>query len=283
LLVINAGGVAAVAVTFARYFVELTGVRAPAAVIAAAAIAALTVVNCFGLRSGSAVQSALMALKIAAIAALIAIGAFAPIASPGTAAMASGGAGDLLTAMVPVLFAYGGWQTGSFLGEEVRDPRKNLPRALLLGVLGVIALYLGVNAICLYFAMARDGLFFRSVAATSPRTGAPVVAVLLQGAASIAVAFSGRYEQILGYVVSMDWIFFGLTAVSLFVLRRRDPEASGFRVPGHPVTTGAFAAIAFAVAGNTIYRYPGNTVVGVLLVAAGVPAYGWWKRSSRSP
>ncbi len=334
LLVINAGGVAAVAVTFARYFAELVGLQAPPALLAVGAIALLAAVNCLGVKSGSAVQSALMALKIVALAALVLVGLFgAARAEPAAAdAALTGGPAELLTAMVPVLFAYGGWQTASFLAGEVRDVKKTLPRALLFGTAGVVVLYVGVAAVCLrvlgaqglaasdapaaavlraalgargatliacaialstlgflsqslltmprvYFAMAADGLFFRSVARTSARTGAPVAAIVLQAIVASAVALSGRYDQILGYVVSMDWIFFGLTAVSLFVLRRRSGERASFEVPGHPFTTAAFALIAFAVAANTIYRYPQNTLVGLLLVVAGVPVFFFWRRA----
>src|ERR671920_1900285 len=89
-----------------------------------------------------------------------------------------------------------------------------------------------------YFAMAEDGLFFRGVGRLSERTRAPVVAIALQGALAAVIAFWGRYEQILNYVVSVDFIWFGLTALSLFVFRRRAMgESSGFRVPGHPFTT----------------------------------------------
>ena len=80
-----------------------------------------------------------------------------------------------------------------------------------------------------YYAMARDGLFFQSVGKLSPRTGAPVVAIILQGIAATIIALSGRYEQILNYVVSIDFISFGLTAASIFVLRRQ--PANGRHLP----------------------------------------------------
>ena len=73
-----------------------------------------------------------------------------------------------------------------------------------------------------YYAMARDGLFFESVGWLSPRTGAPVVAIVLQGVFATVIAVSGRYEQILNYVISVDFISFAFTAAALFVFRRRD-------------------------------------------------------------
>ena len=235
--------------------------------------------------------------------------------------------------MVPVLFAYGGWQTANFIAAEVREPRRNLPRALVAGVIGVVVLYLGANWVYLrglgpeglaatgtpastlmrgilgergatfialgiavstlgflshslltmprvYFAMAADGVFFRSVARVSPRTHAPVVAIVLQAALGIAVALSGRYEQILGYVVSADWVFFGLSAASLFVLRKRGEGGRElrFRVPGHPFTTAAFVTVSALVVLSTAWAYPMNTLIGLGLVMAGLPVYALWTR-----
>jgi APA family basic amino acid/polyamine antiporter len=131
-----------------------------------------------------------------------------------------------------------------------------------------------------YFAMAADGVFFPAVARVSERTRAPVAAIVLQAALGIGVALSGRYEQILGYVVSADWVFFGLSAASLFVMRRRavGGEQVRFAVPGHPFTTGAFVAVSALVVLATAWAYPFNTLVGLGLVLAGLPAYALWTR-----
>ncbi len=113
----------------------------------------LTLINCLGVRFGSSVQSVFMILKIAAILALIATGF---LVNPATAAHVPHWAAErsdsmlsFAAATVPVLFAYGGWQTASFMTGEMRDPKRDLSRALLLGVAGVIAVYLGVNVVCL--------------------------------------------------------------------------------------------------------------------------------------
>lgn len=352
LLVIQTGGMAAVAVTFAKYLQTLVRVPISDAWIATFVLLGLAIVNCLGVRAGSTVQGTLMVLKILAIAALVFAGAW--IARPATSAslwhpvLDRPVSFDLLTAigaaLTPVLFAFGGWQTANFIAPEVRETRRNLPRALVLGVLGVIVLYLAVNYVYLrvlgpaslaatatpatevmrralgesgtrliaigitistlgflsqsiltaprvYFAMAKDGLFFRSVAWLDPQHNVPVVAILLQAAAAVIIALSGRYEQILNYVVSMDFIFFGLTATCLFVFRRRERAAGGvsvasgggsfFRVPGHPYTTATFIAISWLVVANTIYRYPGNTLIGLGILLAGVPVYYLWVRRSK--
>jgi basic amino acid/polyamine antiporter, APA family len=130
--------------------------------------------------------------------------------------------------------------------------------------------------------MAADGLFFRAVARLNPRSRVPVVAIILQSVWTIVIALSGRYEQILNYVVSMDFLFFGLTATTIFVFRRKMPidgmAPSGYRTPGHPVTTVTFVAICWWVVGNTIYRYPENSLIGYALLLAGIPVYWLWSR-----
>jgi APA family basic amino acid/polyamine antiporter len=334
LLVIQSGGMAAVAVTFARYFLDLTQLPLSGNQVAALVLAALTVINCLGVRAGGTVQSFLMVLKIVAIVALIFCGLL--IASPQSQATTQSVpplSFSLLTAigaaMVPVLFSYGGWQTATFVAGEIREPRRNLPRALLIGVIGVVVLYLLVSAACLYvlnpaglaqtttpasdvmrvalgpigakliaagiaistlgflsqgmltaprvyFAMADDGLFFKGVAQVHSRTRAPLVAIALQGLLAIAIAFWGRYEQILSYVVSVDFIFFGLTALCLFRLRGKN-DAGGIKVPGHPFTTILFTAICWIVVANTVYREPENTLIGLGILLAGIPAYLFWR------
>jgi len=138
-----------------------------------------------------------------------------------------------------------------------------------------------------YFAMAKDGLFFKSVGAVHPKTRAPVVAIALQGLLAIIIAFWGRYEQILNYVVSMDFIFFGLTACCVFVLRKRDANNTAqtngkvTRVPGHPFTTLLFITACWLVVINTIVNYPSNTLIGMAILAAGVPAYLFWSWRNR--
>ena len=335
LLVSQSGGMAAVAMTFARYFGNLSGVPAGEGAIAVGALGVLTAVNCLGVRAGSNLQSVFMVLKIGAIAMLVALGfRAAPAAAAAMPAAESTGLTTFGAALVPVLFAYGGWQTSSFVAGELKSPQRDLPRGLLIGVSGVILLYLLVNYVCIralgmsglaatttpasdvmraalgergatliaagiaistigflsqnlltgprvYFAMATDGTFFKSVARVHPRTRVPVVAIVLQGAIASILALSGSYERILGFVVAIDWVFFGLTALALVVLRHRDAAggvAATFRVPGHPFTTLAFVAGAWLVVLNTVYRFPANALAGLGLLAAGVPVYLYWRR-----
>jgi APA family basic amino acid/polyamine antiporter len=340
LLVIQTGGMAAVTVTFSRYFLELTGIRSGEWQISLITLLVLTVVNCLGVRAGGTVQSALMVIKIFAIAMLVVVGGFLihgthiqwqPVLdqklSPELMSTFGG-------AMVPVLFAYGGWQTACFVAGELKQPRRDLPRALILGVIGVAVLYSSVNFICVralgvnglaatttpasavmraalgqkgaviialgiaistlgflsqsvltaprvYFAMAEDRVFFRQLAWVHPTTRVPVLAITVQSVWTFVILRSGRYDQILNYVTAMDFIFFALTASCVFMLRRRDARlavTSHFRVPGHPWTTGFFCVVSVSVVLNAIYRFPGNTLTGIAILATGVPVYYIWKR-----
>jgi APA family basic amino acid/polyamine antiporter len=344
LLVVMTGGMAAVAVTFARYFLALTGLRVSERIVVVVTLAVLTLVNCLGAKLGSRVQSALMVMKIAVIGGVILCGfllivrpfpVLYPVLPPPGDRVPAGLITAFGAAMVPVLFAYGGWQTSNYIASEIRDPRKNLTRALMIGVAGVILLYVAMNVVCVralgaeglanttvpatevmhralgatgaelvafgiavstlgflsqsiltgprvYFAMARDGLFFQSVAKVTRKTHVPAVAIVMQSAWTAVIALSGSYEQILNYVVSMNFVFFGLSASCLFILRRRDSKMPGtaglgFRTPGHPFTTIAFIAVCWLVVINTIYKYPTNSLVGFGILVLGLPVYFVWR------
>jgi APA family basic amino acid/polyamine antiporter len=342
LLVIQTGGMAAVTVTFSRYFLELTGIGAGEWQISLVTLLVLTGVNCLGVRAGGTVQSALMVIKIFAIALLVITGSalihnrhiqWQPLLdqklSPELVSAFGG-------AMVPVLFAYGGWQTACFVAGELKQPRRDLPRALVLGVIGVAVLYSSVNFVCVralgvnglaatttpasavmraalgekgafiialgiaistlgflsqsvltaprvYFAMAEDRVFFRRLAWVHPKTRVPVFAIAVQSVWTFVILRSGRYDQILNYVTAMDFIFFALSASCLFVLRRGDTlrGRSGFRVPGHPWTTGFFCVVSISVVLNAIYRFPENTLIGIAILATGVPVYYIWRWAAR--
>ncbi len=152
LLVSQSGGMAAAAVTFASYFEPLTGWHASSAGIAIVAISAFTAINALGVRSGTNTQNGFMLLKIAAIAAFAALGLFVAKSAGGAAnaAVAPIGLSAIGLAMVPVLFAYSGWQTSSFMTAELHEPQRSLPRGMIAGVAIVVALYLAVNVTCLH-------------------------------------------------------------------------------------------------------------------------------------
>ena len=342
LLVTQTGGMAAVAVIFSSYFRALTGVAWNGSAIAAMVLLALTGINCLGARAGSNVQSALMLLKIGAIAALVVIG-FAVgggslksgllLAQPVSLGLLK----SVGAAMVPIAFAYGGWQTATFVAGEMRNARRDLSRGLLIGVGAVVALYLAVNLACLrvlgpvgldatttpasdvmrialgergaqwiaagiaistlgflsqsmmtgprvYYAMARDGLFFESVGKLSPRSRAPVVAIVLQGLAAIVIACSGTYGEILNFAITVDFIFFGVTAASLFVLRRRQigSDTAIYRAPGHPFTTILFVLSCVGIVGSAIIASPANSAIALCIMLAALPIYYFWARFKRA-
>jgi APA family basic amino acid/polyamine antiporter len=342
LLVVQTGGMAAVAITFGKYFSELTRVPLSSGALAALALGILTIINCLGVRAGSTVQNVLMVLKIGIIAALVICGAL--LAGPSRAVwkpvLDQPASFSLLVAfgaaMVPVMFSYGGYQTANFIAGEMRQPQRDLPRGLMLGVAGVALLYTGVNLVCMrvlgaaglaatttpasavmwialgprgaawiatgiaisalgflsqsiltaprvYFAMSDDRIFFRRMAWVSPRTRVPVVAIAVQGVWAIVIALSGRYEQILNFMIATDLIFFGLSASCIFIFRRRESRglmpSNGervYRTPGHPFTTIIYIAVCWLVVAATFYHYPKDSLIGLAIALAGLPVYFFW-------
>jgi APA family basic amino acid/polyamine antiporter len=333
LLIIATGAIAAVAVTFADYAIALFGLgegtRLP---LAFGSIILLSAVNYTGVRPGAITQNIFTILKLVALGAIIAAGLAAaagllPSAAPAenlrppdNVVLAIG------AALVPVLFSCGGWQQTNFIAEEIIAPERNLPRALVIGVIGVVLVYvlanftyieaLGAGGLAastapaadamtrlvgpvgrtlitagimvstfgflnlvilvtprVVQAMAADGLFIPALARLHPRFRTPAAAIVVQGAWALVLVSSGRYGALLDYVVFADWIFFGLSAATLFVYRARDAAYTGFRAPWHPVLPVFFILAALYVVAGSVGSNPGNAVRGALLIALGVPVY----------
>jgi len=342
LLIMATGAIAAVAFTFASYTGALLGIPERFLPwLAAGAIVVLSALNYVGVRPAAWTQNVFTLLKLAALVVLIAAGLLLspdgprppipnsqlPTPTGFTATFLA-----LSTAFVPVLFAYGGWQQTNFIAEELVEPEKNLPKALVLGVLGVVVVYLlanlaylkalGVDGLArsiapaadtmsavlggsghtlisvgiiastfgfldlvimvsprVYQAMAADSLFFESFARLHPRYRTPGTAIVAQGIWASALLATRTYGQLLDYVTFADWIFFGTTAATLFIYRRRgDAENSpgSFRIPGYPWTVLLFILASVYVVLGSIRSNPANALRGSLLLAAGVPAFLIW-------
>lgn len=152
----------------------------------------------------------------------------------------------------------------------------------------LVSIFGAANGIALtaprvFFAMARDGLFFRKLAEVHPRFGTPAVAILAGGAWTMVLAGSGTFEQLLTYVVFTGWAFYALAAASIFVYRRRQPDAARpFRVPGYPLTPALFIVAASAIVVSTLVSRPTQALLGIGIILLGIPAYWWWRRSNRT-
>jgi basic amino acid/polyamine antiporter, APA family len=343
LLIVQSGATAAVAVAFTEYLGRLVPLPADGGPwLAAGTLMFLAAFHALGIKPGAVLINVITFTKTLALAALI-FGALAfthragltlhPLAPPGL------GGVPLLSAffagLVPAMFAYGGWQSLNYVSEEVRDPVRNLPRAILIGVLCVIAVYVSANvayvyvlsapglaatktpaadvasallggvgargisllivistfgflnqsllaAPRVYYAMAADGVFFRSLARLSPRFRAPTRAILLQGALAALMALTSSYARLLSYAVFADWIFFAASGVALLVFRRKLPDAPRpIPVPGYPWAPILFSLIGAGIVVNIFFTDTRNALLGTAIFALGVPVYLLWRAAGR--
>ena len=138
-----------------------------------------------------------------------------------------------------------------------------------------------LNAPRVYYAMAKDGLFFQALSRIHPKFETPALAVIAAGAWSAVLAASGTFEQLLTYVVFIGWLFYALAAASVFVYRKRLPDAARpYRVPAYPWTPAIFILAAMALVANTIASQPMRAAIGLAIVFLGAPAYLFWRRTA---
>ena len=338
-LAVQSGSIATVAVGFSQYLGDFFPIVPWQQKLAASAtIILLTAINYRGVREGGWVQSVLTGLKVGAMVALVILGYALVRGSPtGPQALPAPSGKDFLptfgVAMVAALWAYDGWNNGTFAAEEVKNPERTLPLALILGTSAVIVIYLALNLLYyhvlplesvarsprvagdaavrifghagahfvtlaiiiamwgsvngmvlagarVYYAMARDGLFFRWCGAVHPRYHTPHLSLLFQGAWAIALVVLGSYEQLFTYVIFAAWVFYALTAFAVIILRRTRPDLPRpYRVFGYPVVPLIFVLAGIWFVANTLVQKPAEAGIGALIVILGIPVYLWWKRT----
>jgi APA family basic amino acid/polyamine antiporter len=367
-MVIQSGSIAAVGVAFARYLgvllpwisserwvfhlgdLHAMGKTIPigmstAQLVGILVIALLTANNAISLNAGKWVQNVFTIAKIVSLASLVVIGlAFGRPDSAmheGLFARQTGAPfvpGPLFTAffttMVGSMFAADAWNNVTFVAAEVKNPRRNIPLALLFGAGGVVLLYLLVNvgylnllplrAIAdapeqrvaaaavgrlvpwgaaaisivvmvstfgclngmiltgprLYWAMAKDGIFFKSAGHLGAKSGVPTNALVLQGVWSAVLALSGTYGDLLDYVIFASLLFYVLTVVGVFILRKRAPDLERpYRTWGYPIAPALYIVAASVMMGVLLIYKPAYTWPGLGIVLAGVPVYLWWRKS----
>jgi N-acetylated-alpha-linked acidic dipeptidase len=369
--VIHTGTLAALAVGYAEYFgyfvpslgtghvlFAIPGVGwtvSAGQLNAAFVIVLLSVINYFGVKEGSVFQGIVTVVKIASFAGFMALGlligdgsaehfrplfgAAAPAAETAAAGAASGAAaaagatfGGFVLAMVAMLWAYEGWNNITFTAGEIKDPQRNLPRALILGMTAITLIYVGMNLVYIYampvgdmpaaarigeaaagrlfgpagatlmslavlisvfgcisatvisgprvfYAMARDGLFFRGIARVHPRHRTPSRAIVWQCVWSCLLCLSGTYNQLFTFVIFAAVLFYALAGASVIVLRRRRPGwTRPYRTWGYPATPLLFVALCLLVLADTLRSQPAESGWGLAILAAGLPAYVFWKR-----
>ena len=344
-LVIASGAVAALARAFSRYLAEVIPLsNAGTTAVAVLMIGVVTTVNVWGTRKSSDLQNWTTLIKVLIIvilsAVLLSLGHHAADLPPALVSHQHGF--SLLSsfglAMITVLWAYEGWQFGTYSAGEVLDPQKSFPRAFLSGSLILSSLYLiavlaylvalgpaaaaasdtiaatsisavlgpwagrivaftilistfsAANSVILtaprvFFAMAQDNLFFKKLAVVHPKFRTPAAAVISLGVWSALLACAGKFTELIGGVIFIGWIFYGLGAASIFPLRRANgAKVIPYRVPFYPWTPLLFVIVAVALVGNAVYvalRDPQGfayIAVAIGLFALGLPAYFFWHK-----
>ncbi len=332
-LVTYPASIAAIALVLARYLgevVPLGGAEVPAA---AAALALAGLLNVAGVRVGAGTQKVLTALKVGALAALCVAAVASPRAPAPAAPPAGAGTGvALLGALVVLLWTYDGWSDITLAAGEVRDPVRNLGRAVLLGSVTLAALYVLVQvsvatvlspaaaagservvadaveaglgpaagrlvavvvvactfgsihgailtASRLGFAMARDGRFPAWFGRVHGAWGTPARATAGLVAAALVYVFAAGFRNLLAFFSFSVWIFYGMTAVALLVLRRRRVgEPLAWRAPGGPVAPAVVLVTAVGMTAGLLLQDPRRSAIGLALLLAGFPAHALWRR-----
>ena len=357
-LIYQSGGIAAVSMGFAVYFGYLfpvlgtdnvlatstiagyTFVLTAAQLVAPLLILGLTAANVRGVRLGSLVQNVSTTLKIAALGLFVLLGSFSSSGHDGSwlAANDTPSGFGLLSAfgvsLIGVLWAYDGVSNLNFSAGEMKNPARTLPRALIIGTIGVMVIYLLTNAVYfkalpigemrgvtrvadgaaaalfgpgatlfvvvavlistfgatngsiltaarIYYAMAKDGVFFRAAARVHPRFRTPSRSLWLQGAWACVLALSGTFEQLFTYSIFGALMLYCAAAASLFTLRRQRPDLPRpYRAWGYPLVPGLFLAGLLAILLNTLFERPLESLVGLVLLGLGLPVYALWRRGA---
>src|SRR6266851_1781180 len=250
----------------------------PAAV---AAIILFTFINYLGVRLGGQVQVALTFLKIAAVLSIVAAGFWL---GHGSRAHfhpfwpAHAGAGTLtsfLAALAAALWVYDGWENLNRVGSEIQNPQRNFPMALsALGTLNSSVL----SGARVPYAMGRDGLFFRVTAIVHPKFRTPSGALVFQGTLASVMALTGTFEELTSLYIFAAWIFYALSVVAMFRLRRTEPDMPrAFRTWGYPIVPGLFVVSALALTVNIWLERPVRSSIGLLLILSGLFFYRHWR------
>ncbi len=155
--------------------------------------------------------------------------------------------------------------------------------AIFISTFGTAGIYT-LTAPRIYFAMASDGIFFKQVSKIHPKYNTPYYAIIFQSAwAVILILFWGTFENLISYVVFTDWIFFALTAATIFILRKKMPDAKReYKTWGYPFTPLFFIAIAVWFVVSTLIEKPEQAIAGIIMLGFGLPVYFYWKRKSSS-
>src|SRR5579884_3329203 len=310
LLVTQTGGMAASAVTFAAYFTPLTGWHVSPAYVAIAAIVGIIVAGLLGPHANGhaslslppAGLGVLAALGTALISVLFSYDGWQTTAyldgelkNPRKSLPRALVFGVLGVVILYVLVTLAGLRMLGPAGLAASTTPASDMMRLVAGPLGarLVAIAIAVSTLGflsnsvltsprIYYAMAEDGLFFKHFAWLHPKTRVPVYGLAVQCIVTVIITLSGRYDQILSYVVSMDFFFLAVSGIALLIFRKRDGTAQpqGIVVPGDPWVTIAFIGISFAIVAQSFAASPRETATGFAILLSGAPIYFLWARGA---
>jgi len=293
MLAVLSGGSAWLAVTFsifAGYFIALTPVEAK--VLSVALIAVLSAINYIGVREGAIVQRIFTALKILGLVILIVSAYLTRPAITQPAVTPPVTLANFGVAMAACLMAYNGWSYVSFVAGEVTNPKRNLLRSLIFGMVAVGALYTLTNAAYLRlltipeiaaaripFAQARDGLFFARFGRVHPRFKTPNSAIVWGGVWTAFLVLTGSYDTLYSYSIVAAWIFYTMAVAAVAILRRKMPDAERpYKMWGYPWTLWIFVLVSIWFTANEFVTQTAPSLMAFVIVATGVIAYWLWKK-----
>ncbi len=359
----SAGSIASLAAGFAIFFTSFFGLSepwvsrelhilgrsmpwhfGPAQIVAVGVILLFSGINCARVALGGRVQSVLTFAKVLGMSAIV-IGVFlftpgvaweslpSAIRTPNLTGVQAFGA-----AMLAALWAYDGWNNMPMAAGEVQNPQRNVPIALIGGMIVVLLIYCATNLAYFHalpigeiasstsaspvatkavetflgpigakfvtiaitvsiigalngsiltgarvpFAMARDGLFFKSIGNLSEGSRVPVLSLVIQAIWASVLALLGTFDQLTNYVIFASWIFYGMTTTAVFVLRRKMRDVDRpYKTLGYPVMPVVFVLVAIWLLINTLQTNPVEAAAGLFLIGLGLPLYLYYRRSGR--
>jgi len=344
-LVIDSGAIATLTVAFSTKYLPQLIPLSPFAqkMVSIAFLLFLVIVNYAGVRWGANLQNLLTVIKFGALVGICGVififakGQASNFVSPPPGAFSGNLLNSFGVALIAALWAYKGWEASTYSAGETKNPQRNLPLGIFVGIAACVVIYIlaqlaylyvlpagaiaqsdriaadamnlvvgpvgasiisfiilfsimgatNQNFLCsprVYYAMAKDGIFFRQLTAVHPKFLTPHVSIIAMGVWSmVLVLFFGTFEDLFSYVIFGQWIFFGLTVAAVIILRKKRPDLPRpYKTWGYPVTPIIFILAALFISVTSLVNQLKNSLIGLGIILLGLPFYFYWQRKSKA-